>query len=165
MKALYLLALLLVASTAHAQATCPPGTIPYGTGNDPSSCGPDNSQQQGQPKTPQSSPGLWIDQWGSIATDANKGILGTSQNSSSQADAEKTALADCSAKGGIECKIQLSYRNQCAAMIVGNMGKLFNVNSGETTDSVIKKGMKTCSSAANDCHTYYSACSLPIRIQ
>jgi Domain of unknown function (DUF4189) len=155
--------LLLSAGAVHAEEGCPAGQIPAGDGMN--SCGPippgyyGNSQQT-QPQPP---PEKWVDHWGAIATFEPNGSLGTAINMPNQSMAEQAALTDCSAKHGSTCKIQLSYRNQCAAMVVG--GKIFNVNSGPTVEDASRKGMAMCSTAANDCHIYYSACSLPQRIQ
>jgi hypothetical protein len=62
-------------------------------------------------------------------------------------------------------QIQISYRNQCVAMVIGNNGKLFNTNDDPTVDTAAQKGMQMCMPEAHDCHVYYSACSLPVRIQ
>ena len=166
MKVLCLFVLMLTATAVHAQAACPPGTIPYGTGNDPSACGPDNSQPQQpqQPQAPQPPPQVWADHWGAIATYEPNGSLGTATNMPSQRSAEQTALADCESKHGSTCKIQLSYRNQCAAMVVSAKG--YNVTPAATMDLAVTKGMAICTnSGAPNCHVYYTACSLPQRIQ
>lgn len=156
--------MLLLATTAlHAQAACPPGTIPYGTGNDPSACGPDNSQPQQQPEASRSPTLVWADYWGAISTDTPKGILGSSTHASSQTKAEKAAVADCRSKGGTQCILQVSFRNGCGAMIVGNKG--YSVNSAPTLGEAVQKGMDICTKAGGDCHVYYSTCSLPGPVQ
>ena len=166
MKLRTLLALLLGLSslsiTAHGEGGCPPGWMPYSSTN-VSSCGPipgynDQQQTAPQPPSPQ-----WADRWGAIATFEPNGSLGTAINMPTQSSAEQTAVADCQSKHGSTCKVQLSYRNQCAAMVVG--GKIFNVNPGTTVEAAAQTGMNMCRSAANDCHVYYSACSPPVRIQ
>lgn len=173
-SALLLLAglLLLFSGMVHAEGECPPGmfaTNPPGT-QGPINCAPipsyaQNQGQQTAPQTPQPPPERWQDHWGAIATDADNGILGTSINTLSQNQAELTALNDCQAKGGIRCKIQLSYRNQCAAMIVGGNNKIFNTNPGANIKQAVQTGMIMCGKAASDCHAFYTACSLPVRIQ
>lgn len=165
MKMLCLLVLLLATTTLHAQAACPPGTIPYGTGNDPSACGPDNSQsdQPQQPQAPRLPPQIWADYWGAISTDTPNGILGSSTHASSQANAEQAAVADCRSKGGTQCILQVSFRNGCGAMVIGDKG--FNVNSAPTLGEAVQKGMAICTKTSGDCHVYYSTCSLPEQIQ
>jgi hypothetical protein len=172
MKMLCPFVLLLAATVVHAQnqgvGGCPPGEIPY-SGTDLSSCGPIpngyNSQpsQQQQPQAPHTPPQVWADYWGAISTDTPKGLLGASAHASSQANAEQAAVADCRSKGGTQCTLQVSFRNGCGAMVIGD--KVFNVNSASTLDGAIQKGMALCTKASSNCHVYYSTCSLPSRIQ
>jgi len=151
---------ILLSMKSHAQTACPPGMEAYGDGVCGYSRSEEPVQQAPQQQTP---PAQWADRWGAIATFEPNGSLGTVTGMPDQRSAEQTALASCQSKHGSTCKIQLSYRNQCAAMVVG--GKIFNVNPGNTVEEAAKKGMSMCSTAANDCHVYYSACSLPQRIQ
>jgi hypothetical protein len=157
------LLLFLIAGMAHAQTACPPGMTPYGVGV----CGYDNSQQQpaqqAQPQLPPPPP-QWATRWGAIATDAKHGALGAVTDLPSQIEAADAAIAACQSKGGSDCKIQITYDNECAAMVVGD--RVFDVTADTTVDKAVQAGMNSCS-AANDhtCHVYYSACSLPVRIQ
>ena len=162
MKIFFLFVLFLITSALHAQqpgVDCAPIQ-----GQGWSGCAPINSpQQQQQSPAPRQPPERWQDHWGAIATYEPNGSLGAVTNMPSQRTAESAALEDCQSKHGSTCKIKLSYRNQCAAMIVG--GKDYNVNPGSTVDKAIEDGMNTCRTYATDCHVYYSACSLPVRIQ
>jgi hypothetical protein len=82
----------------------------------------------------------------------------------SKSEAEQEALLDCKLKGGPICKIEVAYDNECAAVVVGDKG--YNVNTDATVDAAVQYGMKTCSNAGGSgCHAYYTACSLPVRIQ
>ena len=115
----------------HAEGGCPPGQYPVsGQGwqscNDTTGYGQDQGQPQAAPRI------RWIDHWGAIATDAYSGSLGVSTDMPSSSRAESTALADFQSKHGATCKVQITYRNQCAAMVVGQGGKIFNVNPGTT---------------------------------
>ena len=166
-KTLWFLALLFGFGASHAQqpgVDCAPIQ-----GQGWSGCAPINPSQQSaqgqQLQIPQQLPEFWQDHWGAIATDADKGIVGTVTNVSNGDKAEAAALADCQSKGGSACKIQLSYRNQCAAMVIGKRGHVFNINPGPTIEQAVQIATGVCSKAANDCHVYYSACSLPQRIQ
>lgn len=160
--------LLLLVSTVHAEGVCPPGmfpTNPPGT-QGPVGCAPipgyNNNQQQTQPERPP--PPQWDSRWGAIATDSSNGSLGAVTGMPSQGEAERAAMSKCVAKGGTQCKLQIWYKNGCAAMIVGN--KEFNVQSAATADEATHLGMKICTSDGDaNCHVYYSACSLPIQIQ
>lgn len=155
----------LYAGFIHAQAACPPGTIPYGTGQGQNTCGPDDSQQQPQQQqlAPPPPAQIWDQRWGAIATDGPGGSFGASTNSSSQENADKTALADCRAKkGSSKCEIEITYFNQCAAMVAGDVG--YNTKAGLTIDLAIQAAMKVCSAADKHCYAYYTACSMPQQI-
>lgn len=152
--------LLLKGSEINAQTACPPGMTPYGVGV----CGYDNSQRQEQPVQQRPPLPQWEDHWGAIATYEPNGSLGVATNMPSQSSAEQAALVDCQSKHGSTCKIQLSYRNQCAAMVVSDKG--YNVTPAATVDLAVTEGMATCTKSGDpNCHVYYSACSLPVRTQ
>lgn len=154
------LLLLLVTGTVQAQrlTACPPGMIPYGAGV----CGYDQSDQPAQ-QAPLPSPTRWRPMYGAIALYAPKGVLGSAANLPNQSEANVAAIQDCRAKGGTDCKIELSYGNECAAMVVGDPG--YNVTPGETMDIAQKKAMRLCTDAGDkNCHVYFTACSLPKRL-
>ncbi|OOG47804.1 DUF4189 domain-containing protein [Rhodanobacter sp. C01] len=159
--------LLLLGKMAHAEGGCPPGMIPA-SGTDINSCVPIppgyyNNQQQAQPQPPPPPP-QWTSQWGAIATDGPGGHLGVATNLSSKDDAEQVAITDCQAKGGVPCAIEVAYDNECAAMVVGHTEH--SSNAAASLDEAIHLGMLTCNNAGDtNCHVYYSACSLPVRIQ
>ena len=154
--------LIFFSGVVHGQAACPPGTIPYGAGHGQNVCGPDGSQQRSQqpaPPLPQ-----WASRWGAIATALPQGIVGVSTNLSSDNDATRAALSDCYSKGGTNCKIELSYGNQCIAMVAGNPG--YSVDLGMTPITASEKGLKECTDAGfSNCHVIYTACSRSERIQ
>lgn len=76
----------------------------------------------------------------------------------SRSVAEKTALADCKAKGGVPCKLEIAYKNGCVALTVSTTG--YNTAADLTTQKATQAGMNTCTKAgAKDCQTYYTACS------
>ena len=157
MKAPCFFALFLVATSVHAQ-DC------GGMANAGGACVPPDVAMPGnQPQVPQPPPQVWNNYWGAIYTDASKGVLGSATDTSTQESAEQVALADCQSKGGTQCKLQVSFRNGCAAVVIGD--KSFNVQSGATLDEAVQKGMAICAPANSNCHVYYSTCSLPVRIQ
>lgn len=153
-------ALFFMAGIAYAQTACPPGMIPYGTGV----CGYDPSQQQ-QPAQlqPQPPSQQWQDHWGAIATDIANRSIGTSTNKLSQKSAEEMAIADCQSKGGTNCEIEIAYRNECSALAAGDTGH--NAKAGFTVAAAMQSAMKVCSASDKNCEVYYTACSLPVRIQ
>lgn len=159
--------LLLAGREVHAEGNCPPGYYPIGAPlgqGGPQSCAPipEYNNNQGQPQARRPPP-QWESRWMAIATDAVKGSLGTSINMSSQNEAEQAAIVDCQAKGGTQCKIDVSYGNGCAAMVVGDTG--YNVHGAATLAEATGLAMKTCTAATSNCHVYYSACSPPVQVQ
>ncbi|WP_425127841.1 DUF4189 domain-containing protein [Burkholderia cepacia] len=136
--------------------------VPYGAGV----CGQDQSQnQEAAPPTPRAPPPRWATTWGAITTAlVPKAVLGTSTNFPTESSAVQSAMQDCRSKGGANCKVELTYYNQCAALIVGHPG--YVVESGETLDVAVQKSMSECASARNtNCRVLYSACSLARKIQ
>ena len=159
--------LLLLGSVGHAEGNCPDGYYPIGATSGqggPQGCAPipgyGNNQTQAQSRP---LPQRWVDRWMTIATDAVKGSLGTAVNMSSSNEAEEVAMADCRAKGGTQCKIDVTYVNGCAAMVAGDTG--FNVHGAPTLNEAIQQAMNTCTASTTHCRVYYSACSMPVRIQ
>jgi hypothetical protein len=153
--------LMLLGNLAHAQTACPPGMEAYGDGV----CGYSQTEQptqQSQLQAPQSPP-QWESRWLAIATDSVKGSLGTATDMANKGQAEQTAMTNCRSKGGTQCKVDVSFGNGCAAMVSGDTS--YNVQGAPTLDQATQVAMKTCSKATIHCHVYYSACSLPVRIQ
>lgn len=165
---LSLLGLLLLNGAVYAEGGCPSGMIPY-SGTDLNSCGPIppgyyGNQKQNPIKAQQYPPPQWVTRWGAIATYEPDGSLGTATNMSSQSQAEQAALADCQSKHESACKVQLSYFNQCAAMVISDKG--YNTGSAATVDQAVQAGMRICRDSGDpNCRVYYSACSLPVQIQ
>jgi hypothetical protein len=153
---------LLCASAAHAEGGfCPPGTIDHNNGRAPAIvCSP--IPGYGQQQAPQLPPQQWERRWGAIATG---GALGVAIDKLSKQEASRTAMSDCVAKGGTNCKVEITYYNQCAVVVAAEDGS-YNTPSNATLDGAIATGIKTCRDAGHsNCHVYYSACSLPVRIQ
>ena len=156
--------LLLFGTAVHAENGCPSGMIPA-NGTNINSCVPIppgyySDQQQAKPPPPQ-----WKSQWGAIASDAPKGILGTATDMASRSEAGQLAQADCQAKGGAPCKLEITYDNECVTLAVGSKG--YSINTGNTAETANKLAITTCSADGDDseCRVYYSDCSLPVQIQ
>lgn len=162
--------LMLLVSLVHAEGNCPPGYYPIGAPSGqggPQGCAPipgdSSAQQQAQPQ-PQQPPQQWASQWGAIATYEPNGSLGVATHMASKVEAEQSALADCQSKHGSTCKLEVAYSNGCGALVGSNTGYVVTTNA--TLDEAIHAGMKTCTNSGYaNCHVYYSACSLPQRIQ
>lgn len=164
MKVLCIFVLLLATFVTHAQEQPGVNCHPI-QGQGWSGCAPNYEVQPQHQQAPRSSLGIWVNRWGAIATYEPGGVLGISTNMSSDAEAKQAAMADCQAKGGREnCKLQLSYVNGCAVLLVGD--RFFNASAAETIDKATRLGMKVCTKNGNtNCHVYYSACSLPFLLQ
>lgn len=152
--------LILTASTAHAEGGCPPGQYPQ-QGQGWKTCVPIPGDAAGGDSN--AVPERWVDKWQAIATDATKGALGTSVGAATAVEAESRAMGDCQAKGGTACDVQVSYRNGCVAMVVGD--KRMATRGAPMKDSAERQALAKCSEEDTNCHVYYSACSLPQRIQ
>jgi hypothetical protein len=88
--------------------------------------------------------------------------MGTSVDQMTWQAAEDTAIYDCKAKGGTDCKIEISYANGCVALVFGNALK--NSKGGPNKATAEKRAMEQCGKEDTSCHVYYSACSLPIEV-
>jgi hypothetical protein len=151
--------LLLAANFAHAQTVtaCPPGMVPYGAGT----CGYDQGATS-SPQNPAPPPVVWKNNYLSIASDNVIGRLGISTEMPDQNSSDQAALADCRAHGGTHCKIDLSVRNGCGAIVAGGGIGGYNVQGGSTLVEAIQKGMAVCTKAGEtNCHATYQVCSLP----
>ncbi|GAB6413525.1 hypothetical protein bcgnr5379_61230 [Bacillus cereus] len=83
----------------------------------------------------------------------------------SKRKAEKQAIATCAAKGATNCKIVLTYNNQCGAMAFadGNM----TVAHAPTDREAASSAMEGCNNkvGAGQCKIYYSDCSFAERVR
>lgn len=159
---IFLLALVIIQATfsAHAEGGCPPGQYPQ-QGQGWQTCVP--IPGAGQNQAPSILPEHWLDKWQAIATDSQKGALGIAVDKATGDDAEAAAMNDCRAKGGAHCEVQISYRNGCVSMVVGDT--LMNTKGARTQKEADSRALSKCGEEDKDCHVFYSACSLPQRIQ
>ena len=148
--------------TVGAHANCPPGS--YLVSNPTNTyCLPDPNYRAPQ-QAPRQPAQQWESRWGAIATDGPNDALGVATDKRSKREASRAAMQDCQSKGGVNCKVDTAYDNQCAAVVVGDGG--YNVTSAATVDVAIEAGRNTCRNAGRgNCRAYYSACSLPVRIR
>ena len=161
--AMLLMVGLLGSGLAHADGFCPPGYYDPNNGRAPAvTCAP--MAGGGQQQASQQPAERWESRWGAIATDGSKGAMGVATDKRSKREASKTAMQDCQSKGGVNCTVDIPYHDGCAAVVVGNGG--YNATADATVDQAAATGMKTCRDAGrSNCRVYYSACSLPVRVQ
>ncbi len=151
-------ALSMITTSAFAEGGCPSGQFPQ-VGQGWRGCTPPT--QPTAPTMPRSP--RWDTRWQAIATDTPKGILGKSVDRLSAVSAENDALEDCQAQGGTSCKISISYSNGCVAMVVGK--SLLTTGYGATSSDAEQDAIRECEKGSLSCAVYYSACSLPVRVQ
>jgi hypothetical protein len=152
--------LLMFCSLVHAQeqvGPCPAGMSQYPGANGIPSCGPLIKQPMA----------MWEHRWGAITWDKSRGVMGASFNQPSKAAAEQAAIADCqspSAGGGEGCQVDITYHDQCVALIISTGGHY--EGSSATIDQAVKIGMNTCIKYGDTrCRAAYTSCSLPVRVQ
>lgn len=146
---------------AHAEGGCPPGQIPYtatpaaGSAASMASCGPIPNQRSSI---------QWESRWGAIASDPHTGIVGAVDRRKSKRDATKDAVSECKSRGGDQCKVEFTYRDQCVVTIAGDTWA--NNGYGESIEVATQFGMNACEKRGDtNCHIYYQACSLPVRVR
>lgn len=97
--------------------------------------------------------------WGAIALGGNG--FGATRGRTTEASAVTGALRQCEESGGSgECRIRLTYRNQCTAYATGN-DRQVGVAYASTIEKAGKLALRSCSEAAQDCEIRYAACSTP----
>ncbi|MDY4294899.1 MULTISPECIES: DUF4189 domain-containing protein [unclassified Xanthomonas] len=121
-KFLALCVLMVAAHGAHAEGGCPPGQYPIG-GQGAAGCAP-IPQSQAAPQEAPRPTGYWVKTWGAIAMGPGDGwnSFGVTTGKASKSEAEADALKRCVSNGVKDCRIGLSYRNQCAAVAEPQIG-------------------------------------------
>jgi hypothetical protein len=158
-----LLSLLIFHVFAHADGNCPQGYYSIG-GQDVQGCAPIPGYGQQQPSRDTAAPPpQWESRWGAIATDAPKGVIGSSSGAQTENNAETEAISDCRSKGGANCTLKATYSNGCGVLLVSDQA--FNVNWGPTEAVAIQNGMEVCKKGGNGCRVYFTSCSPAVRIQ
>ncbi|CAM4393416.1 DUF4189 domain-containing protein [Acinetobacter dispersus] len=161
-----LVVLLGLSCSVYAEGGCPNGMTPVNNGQNWTciSGGNDTPLQQEQTPLPPPKPtGYWLKTWGAIASDEYTGDAGTITGKSKKQEAETEALKRCSKVGSRNCRILLTYENQCAASAWGS-GYMVSVSapSIEQAESLALKG---CSRKSSECKIVYSDCTKPEFIQ
>lgn len=158
---LFLAVLMCRSEPVHAEGGCPPGSYPIG-GQGVQGCAPipsnGSAEEQARPT------GRWLKTWGAIAT-ASNGDAGASAKMKSKGAATSDALSQCARMGAKDCKIVMSYKNQCVAMVTPtNLDRGGAVTSRAETEVVASKlAMDICNNRGSaGCKVFYSACSEPI---
>ncbi|MDV2451203.1 hypothetical protein GGR79_002241 [Xanthomonas arboricola] len=143
---------------ASGQTRCP-----IGTQMGSMQCIPDTPEMNGT-QTPSSAPtGEWIKTWGAIANSSSTGEAGSAVGKLSEEEAERAALRQCAVGGARDCKVQLTYKNQCSALVSSDSESFFQASPTEIrATSLAKKSCKASNSGS--CKVVYSECTKPIFI-
>lgn len=160
-KEVLLFLLLGGASAANAQTACPQGVAPGSP-----ACGPSGGGWL--PPPPPSMPRQrWKLTWGAFASDDAQSVIGTSTGQFSRRAASKAAMAKCAALGGRNCKVTLTYENQCAvvAETVEDLQPIASVQgSGPSVEEASRPVLEACARDNNGhkCKIVYSNCTAPV---
>ncbi|MDP9930071.1 DUF4189 domain-containing protein [Variovorax paradoxus] len=159
---LLVIAGLLWNGLAHAEGNCPPGQYPVG-GQGWQGCNPipGYGNQQQAPQRPAE---VWQDRYGAIAGDDKNGILGLATDMRAEGVAKDAAMVDCNAKGGVDCKVKIAFRNACAAFSTGD--RQYTVVARPRLEDAVSAGIKGCVDTGDrNCRTALKVCSPPVRVQ
>lgn len=148
----------LTPSIVFAEGRCPPGQYPIG-GEGVGGCAPIPTGGSGE-ASPQPT-GRWIKTWGAIAT-SKSGDAGVSKDRLTKAEAVKESIERCASWGATDCKVGLTYKNQCVASVSADKGKGTKMNTGATIEDAIARATQDCKkSGSSTCSVAYSACTEP----
>lgn len=157
-KIVLTLSMLALSGSALAQR------CPQGTPNTPNCIPPDHpASPYANPTQPPVRRMIWADRWGAIAFDSTNGGVGTASGMTSKRKAEEAAMAECGAKGGGGCWVELAYYNQCAVIA---WGKTYATTaSAPTIEQASARAVHTCGLKSDGCEIVYKNCSMAERIQ
>jgi hypothetical protein len=151
--------LFFVGGSTWAQTRCAPGAVPGSL-----QCQPDLEKGGGSTQTIVKTTGKWQKTWGAIS-DGNNGVGGVSTGKLSKGDAEASAVKQCSARGGMDCKPVFSYYDQCVVAL----GTLEGGGQGFTQSAIsieeaTRLGMAACKekNSGATCQVVYSGCTDPV---
>ena len=163
MKAQHLVCalMLVVSGTVLAQTACPQGVAAGGAQCGPSSLVDPNGPSYA-PSAPVPPPIRWEDSWGAIADDGN-GQYGIVTDMPSKRRAKKAAIQECRRRGGGKCTVGITYKNQCAVVVMGSTRS--NVVHARTIDKAAEIGTAACHERNDvNCRIYWSGCSHAKRV-
>lgn len=154
---LILLLALAASPMAFAQTACPSGVAPGSP-----QCGSDSGTSRGAAPAAPRYTGEWIKTWGSIAGSDALGESGSALGKLSEQEANETAIRLCAAGGAKDCKVNLSFYNQCAVLVSGPERSY--TQGSASIERATGLAMKACekSNGGQSCKLLWSGCSDPI---
>lgn len=157
---LAVIGIVLLGQTGIATAQCAPGIPSAGNPG----CIPPNQTnspyyQDGTDELPAPPPaGHWESRWGAVALDYSAMKAGFQTGEGSKSAAERSAAGKCVAAGGSDCKIVISFRNQCASISQDQTTHLLSSATAATAEDASKRSLKRCDGT---CKEIYNQCSYP----
>ena len=159
---------LLCSGLALAEGNCPPGFYPIG-GQGVQGCAPIPGAQStgaGAPvvDAPRVPTGRWHDSWGALAASPSTAWAGAATGESNKQRAESIALEKCREHGPTDCRVMMSYYNQCAAWVVpkSKKGGGSGIGRGPTIERAIAQANKICTDPSGaGCEAVYTDCTKP----
>ncbi|WP_080689414.1 DUF4189 domain-containing protein [Xanthomonas arboricola] len=161
----FIIILAFSVSSAHGEGGCPAGQYPVG-GQGAVACAPipqNSSQSRPRPS------GKWIKTWGAIAMGSVNSVInyGVSTGKFSKNDAQREAMQKCASHGEQDCKITLTYQNQCAAISTPEIGGkpsggTVHFSGGETIAKASTAASAQCKKSnptPAQCSVIYSDCT------
>lgn len=96
--------------------------------------------------------------------DEQNGISGIVAELSSKRKAIKAAISECKLRGGENCEIVATYKNQCLVVVSsGNKSQIVNAATIERATEIATHDCEA--DGSTDCHLYYSGCSVAKRVR
>ncbi|WP_078517016.1 DUF4189 domain-containing protein [Xanthomonas axonopodis] len=153
----FLSVLMSFSFSVFAQTACPSGVAPGSP-----QCGPDSGTSRGDiPMPPPRPTGEWLKTWGAIAMSNSTGDVGAVVGKFSESEAKSSAIQQCGVDGAPDCKVKLTYRNQCSALASSQRDTFFQ--SSSTKEAAIEGVLDVCKkSNSGSCNVMYSGCSDPL---
>lgn len=125
----------------------PPDAAGWGAGATPANVAP------AQPRI------IWADRWGALAIDDGTGQAGYIGGFASKAKARRAAMDGCEMHGSPNCKLIMTYHNQCAAVASGaDKSQAY----GAATEEEAKKGaMESCMKRQKNARSFIANAACP----
>lgn len=76
---------------------------------------------------------------GAIANSNSTGEAGSAVGKLSEEEAERVALRQCAVGGAGDCKVQLTYKNQCSALVASDSESFFRLLRPRSVRSIWRK--------------------------
>jgi len=157
------LGVLLLPLRAHAEGGCPDGYYPIGAPagqQGPQGCAPIPGSE---PTPKQQEPEQWEEHWISLAIDPTRGVLGVDTDEVYSNAAELDAMIDCKERGGVKCRTWQTFKNTCAAVVVG---RDYQLVIDTDLDQAEDAAMQACRRQQDaTCQVMYAGCSRPIPLK